>query len=265
MPHKRVAHSGLALPQMGFGTWKLWGSSGAQSVARAIDAGYTLIDSAIIYENEGAVGHAIRTAKVARDDLIVTSKLPGSHHARHRAETAIEESVYRTGLDSIDLYLIHWPDPEQDLYVEAWQALIAAQKKGIVRAIGVSNFHPTHLERLRNETGVLPEVNQVELHPYRPRQELVEYHEQHGILTEAWGPLAHEDALLNDPVVVRIAKTHGASPAQVVLAWAIARGVIPIPKATSPARQRENLAATEVSLTSDEVSALTLLGSGNPA
>jgi diketogulonate reductase-like aldo/keto reductase len=258
-PAQRIAHDGLTLPEIGFGTWRLRGAAGARSVTSAIDAGYTLIDSAIIYENEGAIGHAARSAETPRADLIVTSKLPGSHHAYDRALTAIEESVFRTGLEYIDVYLIHWPDPEQDLYVEAWQALIEAKHRGIVRAIGVSNFHPEQLDRLRTETGVLPEVNQIELHPYYPRQAAVNYHAQHGILTQGWSPLGEGGELLSDPVITRLAQAHRASPAQVVLAWSIAQGVIPLPKASTERRQRENFESTQLILENEEVAEITAL------
>lgn len=259
MHHERVAHSGLTLPGMGFGTWQLWGAEAVTATRHALDAGYRLIDSAMIYDNEGAVGKAIATSDVPRDDIIITSKLPPDHFARDRAPLAIAESVYRMGLDHIDLYLIHWPDREDGVYVEAWRALIEAKERGLVRAIGVSNFHADQLERLHAETGVMPEVNQIELHPYRPRRDLVALHEQHGIITEAWSPFGGDDDLLSDPVVTRIAHTHSASPAQVVLAWGLARGIIPLPKSGTPARQLENLTALELSLSEKDMGALSSL------
>ena len=260
MTHERIAHSGFTLPAIGFGTWQLWGAEGSATVARAIHNGYTLIDSAFNYENEGAIGHGVRSSGVPREQVIVTSKLPGRHHEPHRAKVAIEESVYRTGLDHIDLYLIHWPNPAQGLYVDAWRALIAAKEQGLVRAIGVSNFLPEHLERLREETGVVPEVNQIEVHPYFPQQEAIDYHAQHGIITEAWSPLGRGNEMLSDPVIRRIADAHGVGLGQVVLAWAVARGVIPIPKAASQARQLENLAAVSLVLDPAEIAAITALG-----
>lgn len=248
----RTSHSGFALPAMGLGTWRLWGEVGADSVRQAITSGYRLIDSAIIYENEGAVGRGIADSGIPRSDLIVTSKLPPSHHERPIATSAIAESVYRMGLDSIDLFLIHWRDRENDHAVEAWEALIEARERGLVRAIGVSNFREDDIEQLREATGVLPEVNQIEVHPYRPREALVRYHEQCGIVTEAWAPLGNEASLLEDPVILRIASGRGATPAQVVLAWSIARGLVPIPKSRSPKRLRENLEATTLQLSGPE-------------
>ena len=256
----RTAHTGFTLPVLGFGTYKLKGADGVAAVSAAIDAGYTLLDSAFNYENEGTVGRAVRTSGHNRDGLIVTSKLPGRHHAYDQAVETIEESVYRTGLARIDLYLIHWPNPRVDQYVEAWRALIDAKERGLVRAIGVSNFLPEHLERLEAETGVLPEVNQIELHPYFPQVDQLAYDTERGIITEAWSPLGRGTELLAEPVLGRIAAAHGATPGQVVLAWTVARGAVPIPKATSAARQQENLGAVALALSADEIAEITALG-----
>ncbi|WP_347347594.1 aldo/keto reductase [Nigerium sp.] len=256
----RTARDGLRLPVLGFGTYQLNGAEGADAIARAIEKGYTLIDSAFNYENEGAVGKAVRASGRDRSELIVTSKLPGRHHDPAEARVTIEESVYRTGLDYLDLYLIHWPNPITDRYVEAWTALIEAQQRGLVRSIGVCNFLPEHLDRLQRETGVLPAVNQVELHPYFPQAEQLAYDAGHGILTESWSPLGRGNDLLNNPTVVRVAETVGATPGQVVLAWHLARGAVPVPKAASDARQIENLGALDVTLTPGDVEAITALG-----
>lgn len=190
----------------------------------------------------------------------MTSKLPGRHHACDEAVATVEESVFRTGLGYIDLYLIHWPNPRAGRYVEAWRALIDARERGLVRAIGVSNFLPEHIDRLHTETGVLPEVNQVELHPYFPQTDLLAYDEAHGILTGAWSPLGRGNDLLRNLVIGEIAGLHDATPGQVVLAWAIARGVIPLPKAASDRRQAENLGAVGLTLADDQVAAITALG-----
>ncbi|WP_456286935.1 aldo/keto reductase [Microbacterium sp. JZ70] len=255
-----TAHGGLELPVLGFGTYRLKGSDGADGVARAIEKGYRLIDSAFNYENEGTVGAGVRRAGIDRDEVIVTSKLPGRHHAYDEALETIEESVFRSGLGDIDLYLIHWPNPKTDRYVEAWEALIEARERGLVKAIGVCNFLPEHLERLERETGVLPEVNQIEMHPYFPQEELLRFDAEHGILTEAWSPLGRGNDLLENEVIVDIARKHGATPGQTVLAWAIARVSIPIPKAASDERQIENLGALEVELDEDDIAAITALG-----
>lgn len=159
-------NDGYQLPKVGFGTYKLNGAEGVQHIESALSVGYRLIDSAFNYENEGAVGRAIKNSSVPRDQVTITSKLPGSHHRYQEALETIQESVLRMGVDYLDLYLIHWPNPKEDLYVEAWQALIDAKRWGWIRSIGVSNFLPEHLERLEKETGVLPVVNQVELHPF---------------------------------------------------------------------------------------------------
>ncbi len=257
-----TAHGGLTLPALGLGTYKLNGRAGSEAIEHAIAAGYTLLDSAFNYENEGCVGAAVRASArhgVARDGLIVTSKLPGRHHEHDAAIATIEESVARMGLERIDLYLVHWPNPLTGRYVEAWRALIEAKERGLVGAIGVCNFLPEHLDRLRAETGVVPEVNQVELHPRFPQEEQLAYDREHGIITQGWSPLGRGE-LLDEPEIVRVAEAHGATPGQVILAWAIARGVVPLPKSSSPERQRENLGALDVRLSDDDVAAITALG-----
>ncbi|MFZ1382320.1 MAG: aldo/keto reductase, partial [Scrofimicrobium sp.] len=192
---------GVELPKIGLGTYRLNGESGARAIDAAIGAGYRLIDSAFNYDNEGAVGQAVRNTEVPREELIITSKLAGRYHAYDQARDSIEESLFRLGLDQIDLYLIHWPLPKVDKYVEAWEALVNAQQRGIVRWIGVSNFLPEHIERLEKETGVLPAVNQLQLHPYFPDTEAVEYNASRGIITEAWSPLGRGRELLDEPVI----------------------------------------------------------------
>lgn len=254
------AHDGFALPAIGLGTYGLNGIAGAASVRSAVEAGYRLVDSAFNYENEGTVGRGVRDADADRASVIVTSKLPGRHHEFDAALRTVEESVYRTGLDAIDLYLIHWPNPAVGRYDEAWRALVEARDRGLVRHIGVSNFLPEHLERLEAETGVRPVVNQIELHPYFPQAEAVAYHRERGIIVEAWSPVGRGNDVTAQPVVGEIAAAHGVSPVQAILAWHVARGVVPLPKSADPGRQRENLAAAEVSLAPDEVAAITALG-----
>ncbi|MEU7948843.1 aldo/keto reductase [Micromonospora taraxaci] len=259
IPHLTAA-DGTALPAIGLGTYQLNGSAGVDAIGHAIRAGYRLLDSAVNYENEGAVGRAARSAGDVRDELIVTSKLPGRHHRYDEALTTIEESVFRTGLDHVDLYLIHWPNPKEDLYVQAWRALIEARERGLVRHIGLSNFLPEHIERLVAETGVAPVVNQIEVHPYFPQQEALDYHREQGILVQGWSPLGHGNDLKQHPVIVEIANAHGVSPAQTILAWHVARQVIPLPKAASPQRQAENLDVFGITLTDAQVEAITALG-----
>jgi diketogulonate reductase-like aldo/keto reductase len=241
------------LPAIGLGTYSLDGYDGTATIVEAIHHGYRLIDSAFNYENEGAVGAAVRGSGLPRHELIVTSKLPGRHHRFDDARTTIEESVLRMGLHAIDIYLIHWPNPLEDHYVEAWSALIEARDRGLVRYIGVSNFLPEHIERLRAETGELPALNQIELHPYFPQTEQVAYHRENGIITESWSPLGRGSDLLSNPVIVSIAFEHGISPAQVVLAWHVHLEVVPIPKSKSVERLHENFEVFDVVLTPDEV------------
>lgn len=260
MSGERRAYNGFICPEIGFGTYRLNGSEGVRGIKDALDNGYRLLDSAVNYENEGALGRALRESDVPRDEVIVASKLPGRHHAYDRALAAVEESLFRTGLDRLDLYLIHWPNPRVDLYVEAWSALVEARRRGLVREIGVCNFLPDHLERLERETGVLPAVNQIELHPYFPQTEALRYHAARGILTQAWTPLGRGNDLLAHPEVEAIASEVGATTGQVVLAWHVAIGAIPLPKAADPGRQRENLAAAQVRLTEEHVARLTALG-----
>ncbi|WP_432734914.1 aldo/keto reductase [Maridesulfovibrio sp. FT414] len=253
-------NDGTSIPALGFGTYKLNGSAGVDSMVSAIKAGYRLLDSAFKYENEGAVGEAVRRCGIAREELFITSKIPGLRHRYNEALYTIEESLFRAGLDYYDFYLIHWPNPSQDLYVEAWQALIEARRRGLVRSIGLSNFLPEHIQRLIDETGVAPSVNQIELHPYFPQQEQREWHAQQGILTQSWSPLGRANAALQEPPVVEAARMHGKTVGQVILRWHVQLGAVPIPKATSPERQLENLSIFDFELSREEVEAITGLG-----
>lgn len=255
-----TAHNGFSLPALGLGTYALNGDAGADAVATAIGAGYRLIDSAFNYENEGSVARGVHASGIDLSDLIVTTKLPGRHHSRAKAQASIEESRSRLGLDATDLHLIHWPNPSQGEYVQAWEALVEAQQRGVVRQIGVSNFLPEHLERIERETGVRPVVNQIEVHPYFPQDEQFAYHREHGILTEAWSPLGRAKELIEEPVITEIAAAHGISPAQTVLAWHVARETVAIPKASSLEHQRSNLDAGTIALDTAEVEAITALG-----
>ncbi|WP_080794431.1 aldo/keto reductase [Corynebacterium pacaense] len=255
-----MVHTQISLPPIGFGTVHLDGAAGVEAITSAIHTGYRLIDTAYNYENEGAVGLAVRTSGVPREELMVTSKLPGRYQEFDLARTHIEESLYRLGLDHLDLLLIHWPNPRKGLYVEAWKALIDARERGLVRNIGVSNFLPEHIDRLRAETGELPAVNQVELHPHFPQVDLVEWHREHGIATEAWSPLGSGRGLLSEPLLGEIGKKYGVGPGEIVLAWHHARGIVPIPRSTNPQRQRSNLEAVTITLDDADVAAITGLG-----
>ena len=253
---------GHTIPALGLGTYGMDGDEGAAQVAGAIESGYRLLDTALNYGNEGAVGEAIRRVDVPRDELVVTTKLPGRHHGYEEALASFEESRAALGVDVVDLYLIHWPLPRVDKYVDAFRAFVKLQEDGLVRSVGVSNFTEAHLQRLADETGVVPVVNQVELHPYFPQAELRAVHERMGIVTESWSPLAKQSELLTESVVTDIARAHGKTPTQVVLRWHVQLGAVPVPKSADPGRQRENLDVFDFELTEAEVVAISGLERG---
>ncbi|MGD6877203.1 aldo/keto reductase [Bacillus infantis] len=253
-------NDGLRIPAIGLGTYQLKGSAGAESIRKAIDeGGYRLLDSAYNYENEGTVGEAVKRSSVSREELLITSKLPGRYHESAKGMIAIEESLYRAGLDYYDIYLIHWPNPKREMYVEAWQTLIEAKKKGYIRSIGVCNFLPEHLDRLEKETGVVPSMNQVELHPYFSQEEQRDYHEKKGILTESWSPLGRGSDLLGNADIQKIAEKHGKSMAQVVLRWHYQLGAVSIPKSSSAERQKENISIFDFELDVQDMESISKL------
>ena len=251
---EKILNDGFVLPVVGFGTYPLRGTDGANAIVSAIDNGYRLIDSAYNYENEGTVGEAIRKSSVHRQELIITSKLPGRYQEYDKAVATIQESLYRANLDYYDLYLIHWPNPSQDKYVEAWQALIDAKKWGLIRSIGVCNFLPEHIERLEKETGVLPGVNQIELHPFFNQAEQRKYNEEKNIATESWSPFTRGFKDLEVDSLQIIAEKYNKTIPQIVLRWHYQLGAIAIPKSSSPIRQRENIAIFDFSLDETEMS-----------
>ncbi|WEV40113.1 aldo/keto reductase [Lactobacillus sp. ESL0681] len=253
---------GIELPAVGFGTYQLRAKSGATEIKNAINNGYRLIDTAYNYENEGTVGQAIKIANVSRDQLIISSKLPGRYHEYQAALDAIEESLYRADLDYFDLYLIHWPNPMKDHYVEAWQALLEAKKRGLIRAAGVSNFLPEHLDRLEEETGELPEVNQVEIHPLFSQAKQRQYDRDHEIVTEAWSPLGGAGKKLSQPIrdlplINQLAHKYHKDGGQIMLRWEYQLGVIPLPRAKSSNHQQANLDLFDFQLTAAEMDAIT--------
>ena len=249
--------SGAVMPQLGFGVWRVDDDGAEASVAVALDDGYRSIDTASLYRNEPGVGRALRAAAdrgIATEEVFLTTKLGNPDQGYDTALRAFDASASRLGVDVIDLYLIHWPRPKIDLYVDSWRALIRLRDEGRVRSIGVSNFEPEHLDRLIAETGETPSINQVELHPYFQQRALREYHAGHGIVTEAWAPLgANRTGLLDDPAIVGVAQRHGITPAQTILAWHLAREIVAIPKSVTPSRIAENLAAQDVSLTAEDL------------
>ncbi|REJ11027.1 aldo/keto reductase [Halobacillus trueperi] len=252
-------NDGLTIPSLGFGTYRLNGNRGASSIQSAIDAGYRLIDTAYNYENEATVGEGVRRSSIPRNELKITSKLPGRYHKYNKAVTAIQESLFRAQLDYYDLYLIHWPNPKEDLYVEAWQALIDAQKWGLIRSIGVCNFLPEHLDRLEKETGVLPSLNQVELHPFFNQEEQRAYHQEKQIQTQSWSPLARVQNILDNEVIQGVADHHDKTVSQVILRWHYQLGSVAIPKSSSPQRQKENLSIFDFSLTDGDMNKINQL------
>jgi diketogulonate reductase-like aldo/keto reductase len=253
-------NDGTVVPAIGFGTYPLSGEEGIEAIASAIRVGYRLLDTAVNYGNEEEVGEAIRRSGVPREELLVTSKIPGRHHGYDDAIASTRGSLERLGLDYLDLHLIHWPNPSVGKYVEAWRALVALQQEGLVRSVGVSNFTREHLERVIGDTGVTPAVNQVELHPYFPQVEMRAVHERLGIRTEAWSPMGKRQAPFTEPPVAEAAERHGVTPGQVILRWHRQLGSLPIPKSATPKRQRQNLDVEGFELTDEEVAAITALG-----
>jgi len=236
-----VMNNGLHIPQLGFGVFLVPPEATKQAVAEALKAGYRLIDTAQGYRNEEGVGAAIAESDVSQDELFITTKLTNSQHGYDTTLAAFDGSMEKLGIDVLDLFLIHWPLPMFDEYVETWRAFEKLLADGRVRSIGVSNFEIPHLERLFAETDVTPAVNQIELHPEFPQEELREFHQEHGILTESWGPLGQGKGLLENPHIVEVARRKGRTPAQVVLRWHVQLGCVVIPKSVHPDRIRENI------------------------
>lgn len=246
-------NDGREIPSFGFGTYKLNGRSGVQSIVSAINNGYTMLDTAYNYENEGAVGKAIAESGINRDRLTVTSKLPGRYYAYDDAIMALQESLYRAHLDYFDLYLLHWPNPKRGMYVEAWQALIDAQKFGLVKSIGVCNFLPDHLNKLKNETGVMPSVNQIELHPYFNQESMRKFDADNDIVTMDWSPLGRASSVLQDEVLIKLSKKYNKTVGQMILRWELQLKTIPIPKSASPIRQRENMNIFDFEISAEDM------------
>jgi 2,5-diketo-D-gluconate reductase A len=255
-------NDGIEIPQLGFGVFQIEPGETAGSVRRALEAGYRLIDTAQGYGNEEGVGEALAECGIPADRIFVTTKLTNSEHGHDKTIAAFDASMRKLGLDVLDLFLIHWPVPELDLYVETWKAFEELQSDGRIRSIGVSNFTEKHLERLFDETGVVPAVNQVELHPRFPQEQLRAFHTERGILTEAWSPLGQGKGLLEDPVLVELAKAKGKSPAQVVLRWHIQLGNVVIPKSVTPARIQENIEVFDFSLDDPEMLQISKMATG---
>ena len=252
-------NDGHQIPAVGLGTYQIRGGEGLDQILTAIQDGYRLLDTSTNYDSEGIVGEAIRRSGIPRSEFFVTTKLPGKYHHYEDALMMIQESLFRMGLDYFDLYLIHWPLPKRGLYVEAWKAMVTAQKLGLIRSIGVSNFEPEHLDKIIDETGVTPAINQIEIHPYWVQERMVKADKERGILTEAWSPLGRGSDALKEAVITELAEKYGKTSAQVILRWHAQRGIIPIPKSRNIQHQRENLAIFDFELTQTEIERINLL------
>jgi diketogulonate reductase-like aldo/keto reductase len=251
----------VEIPQLGFGVFQIPPRETEEVVARALHVGYRHIDTAAAYRNEGPVGQAIHASGLDRGEVFVTTKCWNDDHGHDKARAAFKQSLERLELEYLDLYLIHWPAPAHDLYVETWQALIELQSEGFIRAIGVSNFQPEHLERLVSETGVTPAINQVELHPYFQQAGLRHEHDELDIVTEAWSPLG-QGLELKDPVIVEIAHAHAKTPAQTIIRWHTQLGNVVIPKSVTPERIVENFDVFDFQLSGAEMDAIRALDAG---
>jgi diketogulonate reductase-like aldo/keto reductase len=249
------------IPQLGFGVFQVPPEDTAEVVTRALETGYRHIDTASAYRNEAEVGQAVRASGLDRRDLFITTKCFNTDHGHQQARKAFKASLDRLEMEYVDLYLIHWPVPSQDQYVETWKAFIDLQAEGVIRSIGVSNFQPAHLRRLIEETGVTPSVNQVELHPRLQQPGLRREHEELGIITEAWSPLA-QGQVLDDPVITGIAEEHGKTPGQVVIRWHLQLGNVVIPKSVTPKRIEENFDVFDFHLSEREMAAIEALDAG---
>lgn len=257
---QHTLNDGTTLPPVGFGTYPLKGEDAVAAVLTALDTGYRLLDTAVNYENEADIGEALRRTDVPRHEIRVQTKIPGRHHAYDLTGQSLRDSAQRLGIEQIDVGMIHWPNPSQDLYPQAWRALVDAQRDDLVRTIGVSNFTQEHLRRIIDETGVTPAVNQVEMHPWFPQERLRAAHAELGIRTEAWSPLGKRRAPFGEAPVAQAARAHGVTPAQVIIRWHLQLGSLPLPKSATSSRQRDNLDVLGFELDGDEVSAITALG-----
>lgn len=256
--------SGQRMPPVGFGTWPFVRDEARLAVGQALTAGYRLIDTSEQYANEGAVGQAIDESQVSRGDVFLTSKFNVRWHGVDLVRQACAASLKRLGTDYVDLFLIHWPNPWLMRYVDAWRGLIALRAAGHARAIGVSNFLPEHIDRLIDETGVAPEVNQIELDPTLPQRHIRAYHDAHGIITQAWGPLGRDGSLLRDPIVTQLADAHGRTPAQIVLRWHIEHGIAFTVRSSNQSRIAQNIDVFGFRLGAEDLELLNTLDRGRP-
>jgi 2,5-diketo-D-gluconate reductase A len=249
-------HDGYAIPQLGFGVWQVPAEVTSTVIDSAISAGFRSFDTAEAYYNEQEVGIGLRRSGLARDAFFITTKLWNTNQGRDQARLAFDASMQRLGVDMLDLYLMHWPSQARDLYVETWRTFADLQKQGRIRSIGVSNFSVAQLQRLIDETGVVPVVNQIELHPRFQQTHLRAFHEHHGIVTESWSPLGvwpNGRSAMDDPIVLSIATKHGRSPAQIVLRWHLQEGLVVLTRSVRPERIRENCQLFDFELDDDDM------------
>ena len=262
-PPTLVLASGVRIPQIGLGTWPMDDATAERVVPTAVEVGYRLVDTAENYGNERGVGRGLRASGVPRAELFVTTKFNKQWHSVDGARRACEASLERLGLDYLDLLLVHWPNPAQDRYVDAFRGLVELLRDGLLRAVGTSNFTPAHLQRVIDETGVTPDVNQLQLSPYVVQEGGRAFAAQHGIVVQSWSPLARGPELRSEPVVTRLAQRYRRTPAQVLLRWHIELGLVPVPKSEDPQRLRENIAVFDFTLPPDDVARLSALDRGD--
>lgn len=255
-------NNGLLMPQLGFGLWQVPDEEATAAVREALAVGYRSIDTAAAYQNEAGTGRALAESGLAREELFVTTKLWNSEHGYDSTLRAFDASLAKLGLEYVDLYLIHWPLPMFDTYMDTWRAMEELYADGRAKAIGVSNFHPEQLRRLLDEGSITPALNQVELHPNLQQSQLRAFHQEHSIATEAWSPLGQGKDILRDPVVSSIAAKHGRTPAQVILRWHLQLGNVVIPKSVTPSRIQENFDVFGFSLGSEDLEAFEKLETG---
>lgn len=253
---------GASMPRLGLGTWPMDDADAQRSVSAALKMGYRLVDTAYNYKNETGVGLGLRDSGIDREEVFITSKFNREFHSVQGVAEAFEGSCARLGVTYLDLFLVHWPNPDQDQYVDAWRGLVALWEAGKIRALGVSNFKAEHIDRILEATQVVPDLNQVEFSPHIVRNSIRAYDAEHGIVTQSWSPIARGGELFDEPVIAEIAAAHNATKSQVVLAWHLALGLAVVPKSSDPSRMAENLAALELQLTGDEIAAITALDRG---
>lgn len=254
-------HDGNKIPQLGFGIWQVPQDIAGEAVRSALETGYRMIDGAYLYMNEQGLGEGLRASSVARENVFVTTKVWNNEHGRDKARASVERSLKTIGVDQLDLVLIHWPVPSQDLYLETWRAFIEMRDEGLMKSIGTSNFNADHLERIIGETGEVPVLNQIEVNPELQQPDMRAFHAKNGIITQAWTPLGNGRSFEKEAITEPAART-GKSPAQVILRWHIQLGNAVIPRSVKPHRQAENLDVFDFSLTDDEMAAITELDVG---